>query len=892
MKKKQPTLTHYTKRLKKVRLARTITVIATLFVSGVVVAANVLPQVIKSNASVTPNTTNDVINGGVDQYNGANAKAQLIAKVFHTNTNEAKSARALYAKFGVTEADIASSNTTYTWLIGPNASTSGLSGLPVSRTLADYGDWRSFGRNPGTGFTAFPVAYDSNPASLSPADFYHKPFKQMHPGTWDQGTSREPVLKGNGWIIALECGNIVVQQIPTNPTISFNKDVMSVKRGSKTFAQSEVKAAGFKLQINDEIKYRLRGVNGSAVYPAGLRLIDQIPTGTTLVTNGQGDAQDWNTKVTKVSGATVNGKAAVAWDFGDIAARDTGYTDFNVKVTSVVSQVCNVGLYGKPGNWPLSTNQVCLSVQAVAPKLIIEKSAPASVTSVKVGDRVTYTIKMTNDGNAAAPGAVALDILKRDGATNESTQKLATNGVGTPSLTKNDAAKTPIPVASSDWSKIENAQGQKDHASGNADAYGIYLKSMPAGSVLTFTVTAEITKIPTVVDGKYESCDFSIASMTGSTAPLTIESKSPQVCIPVIDNEKPHVVVTKTSPTANRKVSRGQTINYSIVIENKSTKAATTSDVVVTDTFTPGYFTGIKDTGHSTSAGATVTAATSITNGLTWKVTKLPASGKVTINISAAVVNDAADGSTVCNNATITTTPPNPVIQETSSTVCNTVSLIKQSKTASYVNRSDNPQTSPANAGDKIKYTLTTENQASTIATGYIVVEDLADVMNYADVDVASSGGATLSGTKLTWPAKDIPAGGKITNTFEVTVKDPVPNTQPSASNPTDFDYNMYNFYGNDVNIKVNKPLIQQIIDVTTNLPETGGASYALIVLFLGMSVYFFVRNKQLTSELAAATVEYQHQVSTASMNEAQNLIHPEEPDVINPEPPAAPPTI
>lgn len=885
MKKKQPTLTHYTKRLKKVRLARTITVIATLFVSGVVVAANVLPQVIKSNASKTPDTTNDVINGGVDQYNGANAKSQLIARVFHTNTNEAKSARALYAKFGVTEADIASSNTTYTWLIGPNASTSGLNGLPVSRTLANYGNWHSFGRNPGSGFTLYPVAYDSNPASLSPADFYYKPFSTMHPSTWTQGTSREPVLKGNGWIIALECGNIVTETLPkppvvVNPSINFTKTVVSVKRGSTTLTNIDPKT--FVLQLNDQIKYNLHGKNGSVTYPAGLRLADAIPDGTSFVSQG-GDGWAGGVVVTNVNPKpVVGGKTYVAWDFNAIPANQQGDTDFTVKVTSVASQICNTAIWSNGAGKPLvgvTSPNLCLGVGK--PVLTVEKQIQNGPASVKVGDQLTYKIVMKNTGTVAAPNAVALDILKKNASGATKSESFVS--LGTPALT-NTANGSAIPVAANGYHAVKDTTSQATYANGNADAYGYQLESMPAGSTLTFTITTEAIVLP-------EACNFAIVNFKDSGNSIAVATSTPP-CVPVLDINKPHVVVTKTSPTANRKVSRGQTINYSIVIENKGPKAAITSDVVVTDTFTAGFFTGIKETGHTTSAGAAVTSATPITNGLTWKVTKLPANGKVTINISASVVSNAADGSSICNNATITTTPPNPIVQETSSTVCNTVSLIKQSKTASYVDRKDNPQTSPANAGDKIKYTLTTTNQASTVASKYIVVEDLADVMNYADVDVASSNGATLTGTKLTWPAKDIPAGGTITNTFVVTVKDPVPNTEPSASNPTNYDYNMYNFYGNDVDIKINKPLIQQVVDVATNLPETGAAQYGLVILFLGMSVYFFVRNKQLTSELAAATVQYQHQASTASLAEAQNLIHPEDTDVTTPEPPAATPSV
>lgn len=873
MKKKKPTLTHYTKRLKKVRLARTITVVATLFVSGVVVAANVLPQVVKSNASVVPDTTNDVLKGGVNQWDGNKAKSELVAKVFNGTSNEAKSAKALYTKLGISQSDV--QGATFKWLYGPN-----VTGTKVNPNddIRKFGDWKSFGRNPGSGFTLFPVEYNATAPAKSPADFYHKAHKLMF-STWGSGTSAEPVLMGNGWFIALECGNPVIQTIPTNPTITFSKTAVAVSRGSKTFTEAEVKAQSFKLQAKDQITYRITGKNGNVIYPAGLRLIDEIPTGTKLVSQG-GDG--WpGTTLTKVANATVNGKPAVAWDFSAIPANQGGYTDFKVEVTSVTSQICNFALYSKPGNLPAKTNTICLGVGK--PVLEITKVAKPAPTSVKVGDKVTYEVKMKNSGSTDAPGAIALDILKRDAANGEKTQKFVS--ISNPSLTVNGTAKT---LATSDYQKIIDAATQKQYANGNADAFGIRVNSLPAGGVVTFTVTAEITKVPVAVDGQIATCDFAIVSMTGSTAPLGIESKTPNVCIPVIENNKPHIVVEKTSPTANRNVSRGQTINYDIKVRNTSTQAAQTSEVTVTDTFTPpGLFKNLKQSNSASFTGLSITNTQSA-NGFVWKIARIPANGVVTIKVSATIADDAADATRVCNNATITMTPGNPIVSETSSTVCNTTTLIKLNKDAKYVNRNENPQQSPAEAGDEIEYTLTTTNQASTVASAYVVTEDLTDVLMYADV--IDNGGGTLTDTKLIWPAKDIPAGGSITNKFKVKVKDPIPNNEPTNTNPTGYDYNMYNIYGNEVNIKINKPLIQKVVDVATSLPETGAAQYALVVLFLGMSVYFFVRNRQLTSELAAATVEYQHQASAGSLNEAQNLIHPEEPDTTNPEPPATPP--
>ena len=862
MKKKKPTLTHYTKRLKKVRLARTITVIATLFVSGVVVAANVLPQVIKSNASTTTDNTNDVIAGGVNQWNGATAKSELVQKVFVETSDQAQSAKALYAKFGVTQSSI--QNAKFQWLYGPNAS-----GTKVEPNgpIAPYANWRSFGRTNNVGYTLLQVAYGAKTAN-----FYHKPLQMMFPNTWSSGTSAAPVLMdasagGPKWFIILNCGNIVVPTIPSEtPSINFTKEITTVTRAGKAV---DFKAAGFKLQLKDQLNYRISGKNGKITYPAGLRLADGIPEGTKFISQG-GDG--WpNTTVTAVNPKpVVDGKTYVAWDFGAIPANQGGYTDFKVEVTAVTSQICNFAIWSAGPGKPLqgATNKVCLPTKPQTPLLDITKKAVDAPSAVKVGDQVKYEIVMTNTGDAAATNALALDILKKDSA-GKLTQTFAS--LGSASLKKisdgSDVAATLTPV--------KDAASQKTYANGNPDAFGYVVSSMPVGTKLTFTIFTKAAILP-------QACDFAIANYKDSGNAIAVDV-SPDVCIPVIDNKKPRAKVTKqaVSPGANSNVARGQVITYDIIVENPS-EVAITTPITVKDTFTPpGIAKEIKVVGNSSGVTATV-----VTDGVNITIPKLAAGAKATTRISAKISDTAADNTKFCNNATITTNIPGNVPTEVTSTVCHNVSLIKKSKTAKYINRSEDPQKSPANAGDEIQYTLTTTNQASTPAEAYVVTEELADVLKYADL--TDNGGGTLTGTKLLWPAKTIPAGGSITNTFKVKVKDPVPNNEPSVGNPDDYDYNMFNNYGNDVNIKINKPLIQQVVDVATDLPQTGAAQYGLVIFFLGLSVYFFVRNKQLTNELAAATVEYQHQESASTMAQAQNLIHPEDDDV-TPQPPAAP---
>jgi len=103
-----------------------------------------------------------------------------------------------------------------------------------------------------------------------------------------------------------------------------------------------------------------------------------------------------------------------------------------------------------------------------------------------------------------------------------------------------------------------------------------------------------------------------------------------------------------------------------------------------------------------------------------------------------------------------------------------------------------------AKAGDKIRYTLTTTNKGQGAATNYVVVDDIHDILEYANFLSASDAGQ-LSGVTVVYPAVDIAAGQTITRTFEVQVK-------PLSQWPASGNLIMSNIYGNRVDVPLNPP--------------------------------------------------------------------------------------
>jgi fimbrial isopeptide formation D2 family protein len=165
---------------------------------------------------------------------------------------------------------------------------------------------------------------------------------------------------------------------------------------------------------------------------------------------------------------------------------------------------------------------------------------------------------------------------------------------------------------------------------------------------------------------------------------------------------------------------------------------------------------------------------------------------------------------------------------------------------------------STAHAGDNIEYTLSATNtQKYTTYNKYVITDNIGDILEYADV-VNLNGGKLDGKGNVSWPAKDIKAGQTIQATFTVKVKDPIPATPVSTSNPGSFDLTMTNSYGDTVKIHL-PPTTSKIIEATSStLPNTGpGTNIFIAVMLTSVIGYFFARSRLMSKELDIVKVEY-----------------------------------
>ena len=162
----------------------------------------------------------------------------------------------------------------------------------------------------------------------------------------------------------------------------------------------------------------------------------------------------------------------------------------------------------------------------------------------------------------------------------------------------------------------------------------------------------------------------------------------------------------------------------------------------------------------------------------------------------------------------------------------------------------ENADGTEAHAGDVLTYTLTTKNTGKATVKQYIIQESISDVLDYADV-VDLHGGTKNNDNSVRWPAVDIKAGATITKQITVRVKNPIPQTPVSTSNPGKFDLTMTNVYGNATNVKLPPSVIKTTEQATTSLPNTGPGSNLIIAFaILSIAGYFFYRSRLMGKEL------------------------------------------
>jgi hypothetical protein len=283
----------------------------------------------------------------------------------------------------------------------------------------------------------------------------------------------------------------------------------------------------------------------------------------------------------------------------------------------------------------------------------------------------------------------------------------------------------------------------------------------------------------------------------------------------------------------NLTISRVKDLNYALTATSSTKNTAVTAYL---------FDFGDTQTASLPSTAASIATTHAFAKAGTYTV-------RVRVQTSAGTSNYAAI-CTVPLKVDKTTPPPVPV--PPAPPVVAGESKLVQAKSAMNTTQGKDA------TGDKITYTLITQNTGTATAPAYVVTEELNDILEYANITDLGGGILNQSDGNLTWAARDLAAGSTVTNRFTVTVKDPIPDTAVSSSDPYSFDLRMDNTYGNTLQIPLAKTLPKTIEAANASLPATGPGLSSLVTLTLFFLItYFYARNRQLAREVRILRVDH-----------------------------------
>ena len=511
---------------------------------------------------------------------------------------------------------------------------------------------------------------------------------------------------------------------------------------------------------------------------------DEIPAGTTLVEKS-------------ITNNGVESNGTITWTDVEVKAGDTVEVSFKVTINSdTKTSVTNKAVID--GNKP--TEEVETRIANITGAKSVDKS------TAKVGDTLTYTITLTNSGNADGTVTVTDEIptgtrIKDENTTgyNKETNTMTWSNVEVKAgksveltlevVVKDDTTDTVKNVAKIDnkeipekpETKVANITGTKtvDQTeakvgdtltytialtnNGNADGTVTVTDEIPTGTTLVAdSITAngsynEENKTITWTDVKVEAgktAEVSFKAIINSDTKTSVTNKA------VIDGNKPteevetriaNITGAKSVDKSTAKV--GDTLTYTITLTNSGNADGT---VTVTDEIPTG--TRIKD--------ENTTGYNKETNTMTWSNVEVKAGKSVELTLEVVVKDDTTD--TVKNVAKI----DNKEIPEKPETK---VANITGTKT---VDKTE------AKVGDTLTYTITLTNNGN--ADGTVTVTDEIPAGTTLVEKSITNNGVESNGT-ITWTDVEVKAGDTVEVSFKVTINS---DTKTSVTNKAVIDGN------------------------------------------------------------------------------------------------------
>ncbi|WP_157078618.1 DUF11 domain-containing protein, partial [Methanobrevibacter filiformis] len=507
------------------------------------------------------------------------------------------------------------------------------------------------------------------------------------------------VIIGNGTVINI--ASVSVDQNNTNVDNGSDNETIIVSNNVNVSVVKVSNATG-AANIGDVITYTIIVFNNGSGNATGVFVTDLL-NASVLSFVGSNGSYDNNTGI---------------WTIGSLGAGETvalsitvviigNGTVINTASVSVDQNNTNVD-NGSDNETIIVSNNVNVSVVKVS----------NTTGSANIGDFITYTITVINNGSGNATGVYVTDMLNT----------------------------TVLSFVGSNGSYDNNT--------------GIWtIGSLGAGESVALSITVVIIGNGTVINTASVSVDQNNTNVdNGSDNETTNVSNNVNVSV---------VKVSNTTGSANI----GDIITYTITVSNNGFGNAT--GVYVTDVLNTSVLSFVGSNGsYDNNTGV-------------WSIGDLGAGESVALSITVVIIGNG----TVINTASVSVDQNNTNVDNGSD---NETIIVSNNVNVSVVKVSNT--TGSANIGDTVTYTITVSNNGSGNATGVFVT----DVLNNTVLSFVSSNGSYDNNTGV-WTIGDLGAGesvalsitvviignGTVTNTASVSVDQNNTNTNNGSDNET-----------------------------------------------------------------------------------------------------------
>ncbi|MEM1093847.1 MAG: T9SS type A sorting domain-containing protein [Bacteroidota bacterium] len=486
------------------------------------------------------------------------------------------------------------------------------------------------------------------------------------------------------------------------------------------------------IRVGETTTYTIKVRNNGTIDATGVEVTDVLPSGLTLI-----------------SSMTPDGSyAAGLWTVGTISPNDEAMLMLEVRAdqagtfvnSAEVSAANEPDANSTPGNNVPSEDDQDSATFDATPLADLSLTKVVDNPAQVVGQNVTFTVTVTNDGPSDATGIEITDALP----------------VGLDFVSSNPSAGT---FANDVWSIATLASG----ASATLNIVATVTGDGPFVNTAELTAVNEEDPDSTPNNGDLSEDDLASASVGGTRADLSL---------------------TKTASAPD--VNVGSAVTFTLEVTNSGSADAT--GVEVTDQLPQGL----------TFVSANPANAYDANSGL-WTVGNVAINATETLEIVATVtgagpfVNSAEV--TAQDQPDVDSAPNNNDPQEDDQDTA-TVSGIEADLALTKV---ADPMTG-INVGDLVSFIITVTNNGSSDATGVEVTDQLPPSVEFVAANATSGIFDDVSGL---WTIGSIPAGeaptltivvkiltqGTISNTAEVSASDqPDPNSTPGNNDPNEDD--------------------------------------------------------------------------------------------------------